>query len=99
MVRRATGSAAVRVSLFCSCRSCATDFATSSDIVCSPSQKSFLIPINVHFERLRLSHGNRQCIDGTLVSGARGEVSFALILTPLKQKRGLLTIRRRYGIE
>src|SRR5258708_17865572 len=42
----------LRVSIFCSCCSCATDFVTSSDMVCSPSQKRFLRPINVHLERL-----------------------------------------------
>src|SRR5437762_11874658 len=37
-VKPATRCAAVRVSIFCPGCSCATDFVTSSDMVCSPSQ-------------------------------------------------------------
>ena len=44
MVKPAIRSTAVRVSIFCSYCSCATDFVTSSDMVCSPSQKKFSKP-------------------------------------------------------
>jgi hypothetical protein len=52
---RLTAARAFYLLFFCSCCSCAKDFLTSSGIVCSPSQTSFLSPINVRLERLRLS--------------------------------------------
>src|SRR5271163_1166335 len=68
MVKTVMRSTAVRVSILCSCCSCATNFLTSSDMVCSPSQKSFLSPINVHLERLRLSQRRGEQNNWTMVS-------------------------------
>jgi hypothetical protein len=55
MVKPVMRSPAVRVSIFCSCCSCATDFVTSSDMEYSPPQESFLSPINVRLERSGLN--------------------------------------------
>src|ERR1700683_4463015 len=45
---------AVRVCIFCACCSCATDFATNSDICISLHRKVCKL-INVHLERLQLN--------------------------------------------
>src|SRR5271155_3891605 len=47
-------AAAVRVSIFCSCCSCATDFVGNSDMCISLRVKVCWL-INVHLERLQLS--------------------------------------------
>jgi len=52
---KAIRSTAERVSIFCPCCSCATDFVTSSDMVVFSFTTKPLSPINVHLERLRLS--------------------------------------------
>src|SRR5258706_3613126 len=44
IVKPAIRCTVVGVSIFCSCCSCATDVVTSSDMVCSPSQKKFSRP-------------------------------------------------------
>src|SRR5271168_1368311 len=54
MVKPALRSTAVRVSILCSCCSCAADFVRSSDMLCSPSPKSFLSAINLHLERFAI---------------------------------------------
>src|SRR5580658_351713 len=53
MIKPAIRSKVVRVSIFCSRCPCATDFVTSSDMLCSPSQRKFSEPDQRAVEQIR----------------------------------------------